>query len=370
MFDREFRSSPEIPTGVAMLRSLVEKVETGLLTAKLDDDRFEISGLADCASEDAAAEVAKTVEALVAFGKAHLHATMIEAENSRNRIPRERGIHARSVLRMPPLVIKMGDQLLSSAQVRANGKQATLVASCDAEMAPLVASLTPAFGQAREAAMRTVSMNNLKQISLAMSMYESDHGHFPPAVLYGPDGRTPHSWRVALLPYFTPKVHEQYRFDEPWDSEHNMTLLDKMPQVYRAPKDARDSTKASCFVLTGPDTVFSGKEGTKARDITDGLAATLLVIGAKRDIPWTKPVDIPYVADKPLPKLGGWFTSAGGRDVFNAAYCDGHVETLLVFKGNENAIRDKITPTGEESAPAHDAAVLKATPAPAPSLGR
>ena len=98
---------------------------------------------------------------------------------------------------------------------------------------------------------------------------------------------------------------------------HNLLLLKKIPSIYRSPKDPR-STSASIFVLTGTGTVFDGKEGIRIRDIIDGTSDTLLVVEAKRNIPWTKPEDIPYDPDKPLPNLGGY--EEGG---FNAALCDG-----------------------------------------------
>lgn len=42
------------------------------------------------------------------------------------------------------------------------------------------------------------------------------HGHFPPPTVLGPDGKTPHSWRVAILPYLDQKaLYDEYRFDEP-----------------------------------------------------------------------------------------------------------------------------------------------------------
>jgi len=41
--------------------------------------------------------------------------------------------------------------------------------------------------------------------------------------------------------------------------------------------------------------------------ITDGTSNTIMLVEAKRDIPWTKPEDIPYDPNKPVPKLGGGF---------------------------------------------------------------
>ena len=45
------------------------------------------------------------------------------------------------------------------------------------------------------------------------------------------------------------------------------------------------------------------------KDIIDGTSKTILIVDAKRDIPWTKPEDIEIDADptKPLPTFGGYF---------------------------------------------------------------
>ena len=34
---------------------------------------------------------------------------------------------------------------------------------------------------------------------------------------------------------------------------------------------------------------------------------TIMLVEAKRDIPWSKPEDIPFDPDKPVPALGGFF---------------------------------------------------------------
>ena len=44
----------------------------------------------------------------------------------------------------------------------------------------------------------------------------------------------------------------------------------------------------------------------KIRDITDGTSNTLMIVEAKRNIPWTKPEDLSFDPDKPVPELGGF----------------------------------------------------------------
>ena len=196
-------------------------------------------------------------------------------------------------------------------------------------IAVLVALLLPAVQQAREAARRSQCKNNLKQLGLAMHNYHDVHQSFPPAAIRRPGAAAWHSWRVELLPFLNHNdLYQQYDQNEAWDGPHNKKLIDQMPDVFRSPYDDPHSTNSAYFVLVGPGTVFDrrsdGSAGVKISEIADGTTNTLLVVEAKRDIPWTKPEDLPFSADEfaadTVPELGGFV-----KGKFAAAMADGSV---------------------------------------------
>lgn len=176
------------------------------------------------------------------------------------------------------------------------------------------------------AKLRTESMAKLRMIGIALALYQETYKRFPAAVVLGPDGKTPHSWRVEILPFFEAKgqqLYDRYRFDEPWDSENNLKVMKDGADLFSVPSND-PSSNCDYFALVGPGSVFFPADvPTKIREIVDGTSNTIAVVEAKRDIPWTKPEDIEFEADKPLPKLGGFFE--GG---YNAVFPSGAVRFL------------------------------------------
>jgi hypothetical protein len=165
------------------------------------------------------------------------------------------------------------------------------------------------------------TFSNLKRLAIAVHNYRDVHERFPPAVLMGPDGQTPHSWRIEMLPFVNQEaLYKQYRMNEPWDSENNKKVLEKMPAVFRSPFDEPKSRNSGYYVFVGPGTMFEGKNGIRMAQVTDGSSNTLLIVEAKRSIPWTKPDDIPFDPGKPLPEVGGFI-----KGHFAGATADGSV---------------------------------------------
>jgi hypothetical protein len=221
---------------------------------------------------------------------------------------------------------------------------------------------------------RRQSVNNLKQIGLALHNYNASYKRLPAAAHLDGLARARFenpqltaeqlarsqgkyrgtalpllSWRVAILPYVEEddldKLYKQFKLDEPWDSEHNRKLIAKMPKVY-APVRGKTKEPGMTYyqVFVGKDAPFDGTIAPRIpASFPDGPGNTFLVVEAGEAVPWTKPEDIRYDAGRPLPRLGGLFA-----DGFHAGIADGRVR-FVPREAAEKAIRAAITPRGGEA---------------------
>ena len=299
---------------VASLLLLIRKPQAIHFGLDIKQGELKLAYVSSCrpGEEQTAEQLANILRGLVATGQLVLGSL----EQSAAREEQKR-------------VVRMFRALLGKVQVEQ--KKTDVVASLalnKQEVQIVATALTSAVVGARQAARRAQSQNNLRQLALAMHIFHDLHRRLPPAAARRWNGKKlkyPVSWRVLVLPYLDHKeLYDQYRFDQPWNSPHNLKLLGKMPDVFRHPKDDPKSTHTSYFVLVGPGTMFEPKgDGISFKQVPDGVAYTLMIVEAKRKVPWTKPEDIPFDPAKPLPKLGGW--SPRG---FNAAFCDASVRLL------------------------------------------
>lgn len=298
---------------LAKVKSLTGRLKR---TDQVTEQFLDLRVVAECLNPQDAASLRDTAEG-----------SRVELQNA---LSATRQQIASSTIPNGPATIQLmdlADEWLEHVQLDTNQNYAVASVQGSAQEAipMLVKTLFPASLAAREAAQQAHSSNNLKQLALAMHNYAATYGDFPPAVLYHANG-TPRSWRIEMLPYLEEvTLYQAYRKDEPWDSEHNKTVLAKMPSVFRSPGGDENTKNSSYFVLTGEGTIFGRKEGTKFQEILDGTSNTILIVEAAREIPWTKPEDIPFIAQGDLPKLGGF-----RKDVFGVAMADGSVRALPI----------------------------------------
>ena len=192
---------------------------------------------------------------------------------------------------------------------------------------------------------RPPNADNLHMIGLAFHNYVDDNKCFPLAAIQNQDGEPLLSWRVALLPFLEEnELYSQFHLDEPWDSPNNKPLLARIPKVYAPPggKPAQEPFGTYYQVFVGPGAAFEDKARINFGSFTDGCSNTILAIEAAEPVPWTKPEDLAFSPDQPLPRIGG--------ESKYGAYClhvDGSVR-MIPKETDEKILRALITRNGGE----------------------
>lgn len=216
----------------------------------------------------------------------------------------------------------------------------------------LPAMLLPAVQKVREAATRVESMNNLKQLVLALHNYNDTYQTVPPAAVGDPSKPPPQrrpllSWRVAILPMIGEQaLYNQFKLDEPWDGPHNIRLLPQMPKTFQLPGDDKtppDHTHYQVFV--GKGAAFDKTRGHNIPiDFPDGMSNTIFIVEAANAVPWTKPQDVDFDPAKPmLPLMSTHF-----RGGFHVALGDGFVR-MVGPQVSENTFKAAITRNGRDA---------------------
>ncbi|MBV9849449.1 MAG: DUF1559 domain-containing protein [Armatimonadetes bacterium] len=174
------------------------------------------------------------------------------------------------------------------------------------------------------------SANNLKQIALAMQNHHDVMGMFPPAAVCDPAGKPLLSWRVAILPFIEQQfLYSEFKLDEPWDGPNNSKLLSRMPEIYALPGDTTAPPGYTYYrVFVGKGAAFELAPGNG--HTTPGLNLTqftddptILVVEAATAVPWTKPDELAFDPNGPLPPLGGHY-----RGGFFVAMADGELRFI------------------------------------------
>jgi hypothetical protein len=154
---------------------------------------------------------------------------------------------------------------------------------------------------------------------------------------------------VLLLPYLEQQdLYKQFKLDEPWDSPNNLPLLEKMPRTYAPPRYKEHLVPPNhtiCHVFVGPGTSFERGPAIRLQDgFPDGTSNTLFIVEAGEPVPWTKPEDLVYDPNGPLPQLKGLF-----KHGFRVSMADGS-RRFFSYDIPEKSLRALITRNGGEKA--------------------
>lgn len=162
------------------------------------------------------------------------------------------------------------------------------------------------------------SVENLKQIGIAIHNHCSANNDALPTNVLGKDNKPLLSWRVQILPYIEEEaLFKKFKLDEPWDSENNKKLIDKMPKLYAPIRVKTDKGMTFYRGFTGSSGMLSGKY--QIGNVPDGTSNTFMVAEGAKPVVWTQPSELEFNG-KDLPELGGMFDGK-----FHALMGDGSV---------------------------------------------
>jgi hypothetical protein len=142
----------------------------------------------------------------------------------------------------------------------------------------MIALLLPAVQQAREAARRTASKNNLKQMGLAGHNFHDSNNELPIG-LYSEDGTPLHSWQTQMLPFIEQAhLYNSINLDQPWDDSANAPIFRNPIMTYLNPgvsgsQFASDGSAGSHYAMNS--NLVTETRLLTIRDITDGTSNTI-----------------------------------------------------------------------------------------------
>lgn len=115
----------------------------------------------------------------------------------------------------------------------------------------LVALLLPAVQAAREAARRTQCMNNLRNLALAVTNYESSNGIYPQGMQYNDKATIPiqsvfdfgPNWVISILPFMEEQgLHDSFDLELPISNVRNRVPRGQLIAVMLCPSDTFNKT--------------------------------------------------------------------------------------------------------------------------------
>ncbi len=234
-------------------------------------------------------------------------------------------------LRLPFAKSSM-EQLLPMVKPVVKGDRMTISINGLPELDQSIVFLSSAMEQMLGPMTNQIKMDRFKQIGLAIHNHESAYKVLPPSK-EGRDaeGKSILSWRVSILPFLGElELYKQFRLKEPWNSEHNLPLLNKMPDIYKSTFSGLENYSdlkpgyTTFLAPVGDGTIFGGTKPVNFGDIKDGLSNTIWLVEVKAEFakPWSSPED--YGFDVANPALGLAETSAE-KPSFLGALADGAV---------------------------------------------
>jgi prepilin-type N-terminal cleavage/methylation domain-containing protein/prepilin-type processing-associated H-X9-DG protein len=156
----------------------------------------------------------------------------------------------------------------------------------------IMAMTMPAIQAVRESARRISCQNNLRQIALALSQYESAHAIYPSGSAF----ETEFSWASRCLPFFEQtSIYQQLDFKQNWNDPVNQPWIEQTLSLFQCPSSLKDyagltdySGISGSWLSVSPqvpgsrngmlfESLTNERDAVRVADVTDGMSYTIIV---------------------------------------------------------------------------------------------
>ena len=214
----------------------------------------------------------------------------------------------------------------------------------------LAAVILPAVQQAREAARRSQSANNLKQLGIAMHNYHETFETLPPGGTFAADGTPHHSWTLAILPYMVASpFYNQIDTNRPWNDPVNHRLFQGAQRYVavnlRDPSVTEERTASGGYAVhyAPNQRLLHRNSSVRLRDIPDRAQTLLLADACGGFAAFGDPVQW-RDATLPLRESIRGFGHVARPDVTAVLYVDG--STAFVSNALDPAAQSRLAGVG------------------------
>ena len=240
-----------------------------------------ISVYAEGRDEDGARTIGDTIRHAIVFGQTTL-ATMGEDVKQASPIP-------------PDFAVS----LLNEMNIEVEGTRINVVLNNFDVLIPTVNGwICNRQAEEERVMLEQRRAEQLRMLAKFFLEYNKQNGKFPADVVDA-DGKPLLSWRVLLLPMMgLGDLYNQFKLDEPWDSETNLPLMDTLPMVFHpfVPEVNLPKTVIRFFDSTG--TPFANRELTLDDVKSPQETLMLLIVSPEHAIEWTKPGSLEFNVEK------------------------------------------------------------------------
>ena len=204
----------------------------------------------------------------------------------------------------------------------------------------------------------------LTALGQAFNAYLMKNKKFP-APIRAADGTPLLSWRDALLPVLGAegqKLYDEFKLDEPWNSDANLKLLEKMPSMFAAPFGDVPKTSTPFLVFTGQNAPFGRVEPLTLDDLNPEKPILSVVLAAESNaVEWTRPEEFVFNPAKPSDAFGEFICAVTLDGKLIQAECDDSEEVSKKLAARIYGVPATETAPVEEAAPATETAPVEET---------